>query len=333
MTIKDTFRKALFGLTVPQEYICLENEDLATPLHVFATAKGSAVSLNVTANHIFLGYKPVIMAIHMPTGDKNIAWLQQQKEICLLFSPAPVSLDARWRGFPVDNHAPARMTLEKIREGSLAHAYICYYVATSGEHSFISATHQFMNRVRASLARPRSNNITLDANLADQVRIAYAIPRVISLITLRDRGLMNMFPTDLHGPVGPNYYLSSLRQGGKANEQVMTMKCIALSEVRADSYRQVYDLGKNHMRQPANAASFNLADQATEKFGLPLPQPVISYRELIVTDYFDAGIHRIITYAVKNSRDIMQGHRLSHVHQYAAQWRVDHNLPTNMLLR
>jgi hypothetical protein len=133
--------------------------------------------------------------------------------------------------------------------------------------------------------------------------------------------------------VGAHHYLSSLRHGGKANEQVMKMKQIVLSDVRADSYRKVYALGKNHMRDPEGLQHFDLARQVSDKFNIPLPEAVLSYRELVVRDYFDVGIHRIIAYDVVSEQKIAVGHRLSHLHQYAAQWRLDHHLPTPMLMR
>jgi hypothetical protein len=333
MTIKDILRKTLLGLSVLQEYVCLESEALHTPLRLFVSASDSIVPLEVTAHHLFLGYKPLIIALCAPKGMTDREWLQEQKEICVTLDTVAQPLDTTWKGYPVSKTAIAKMILKKNHTLSLGETAVFFYEGSWGEHTLISGIHQFINRVKRKISAAKNAAITLDANLADQVRIAYAIPRIISLITVRDGSNMNMFPTDLHGPTGSGYYISSLRHSGKACEHVLSMKRVALSDVRSDQYRYVYGLGKNHMQEPVDPQHFKLADQATDNFKLPLPEGVLRYRELSVTDYFDAGIHRIIIYRIESDKEVMTGKRLSHMHQYAVQWRVDHQLSTPVLLR
>jgi hypothetical protein len=333
MTLKDIFRKKLLGLSIPQEYVCLESEALHKSWRVFVTAGGITTPVEVTANHLFLGYKPVVMALCIPTGTAQTEWLQRYDEICIMLDSTARKPDTFWRGHSLSSAAVAKMILKKTRTLPLGETTVLFYEGSWGEHHFLSGFHQSINRTKKKLSNTNSGGITLDTNLADQVRIAYAIPRIISLVTLRDGDTMNMFPTDLHGPTGSGYYLSSLRHGGKACQQVLKSKTVALSDVRADWYRYVYDLGKNHMAQPVDPQQFKLAANSTQRFNLPLPEPVLHYRELTVTDYFDAGIHRIILYRIETDVSVAPGKRLSHLHQYAVQWRADHQLPTPMLLR
>jgi hypothetical protein len=333
MTIKDIFRKELLGLTIPQEYVCLESEVLHKPWRVFITASSITTPLEVTVNHLFLGYKPVVMALCISKGTTNTEWLHRHDEICMMLDSVATKPDMHWRGYAVSRTAAAKLILKKTRTLTLGETTVLFYEGSWGEHRFISALHQSINRARKKLSNTDNGGITLDTNLADQVRIAYAIPRIISLITLRDGDAMNMFPTDLHGPTGSGYYLSSLRHGGNACGQVLKLKTVVLSDVQAEWYRYAYDLGKNHMQRPTGPEHFKLAPHATQRFGLPLPEPVLRYRELTVTDYFDAGIHRIILYRIETDVNVAPGKRLSHLHQYAVQWRVDHQLPTPTLLR
>jgi len=334
MTIKDTFRKTLLGLDILQEYVCLQHESLDNPFNLFVTGRGQNVVLNVTAHHLFLGYKPVVIALGLKSGTGDCEWLRQQKEICITFQGlSEVKADSTWKGFAIPGSAVAKMVLEKTSSTLLGNTEVYFYTGTWGEHTFLSGLHQFINLAKKKLSFPKKANITLDINLADQVRIAYAVPRIISLITVTDGVNMNMFPTDLHGPIGHAHYLSSLRHGGKASDQVMKSKRIALSDVRSDWYRKVYDLGKNHMRDLAGAQHFALARQVSERFHIPLPEAVLGYRELIVSDYFDMGIHRIISYDLACERTVAAGNRLSHIHQYAAQWRQNQHLHNPMLMR
>jgi hypothetical protein len=67
--------------------------------------------------------------------------------------------------------------------------------------------------------RHQANSVNLPGNQKDQVKIAYSMPREISLVTLSNGKLMNWSP-DLHGTVSRNTYVCSLRLGGLANQQV-----------------------------------------------------------------------------------------------------------------
>ena len=117
-----------------------------------------------------------------------------------------------------------------------------------GDHHFLPGLTKRLLNLRERIKKRKASNIDLDANLYEQVRLTYAVPRNISVISLGRDSLYNMFPTDLHGPVSEKHYISSLRIGGKANAQVETLKQLAISMVQSDFYEQAYELGRNHMR-------------------------------------------------------------------------------------
>jgi len=145
--------------------------------------------------------------------------------------------------------------------------------------------------------------------------------------------LMNLFPTDLHGPVGDSHYVSSLRIGGRACEQVEAARRLAISEVDAAAFQAVYRLGKNHMQPMADPATFDLHATASATFGIPLPGAVVQYRELEWYDFFDWGIHRLFCYRVLHREKLSDAKRLAHIHNCYAQWRANVGLRTAYLLR
>ncbi|MBK5277343.1 MAG: hypothetical protein JJE09_00620, partial [Bacteroidia bacterium] len=174
----------------------------------------------------------------------------------------------------------------------------------------------------------------LSGNLLDQVRIAYCIPRIISIITVSDGTLINMFPTDLHGAVGEKNYVSSLRKGGLANTQVEKYNKIVISDVDTSFCKQAYALGKNHMHEMTDINAFSTYVERSAKLKLPLPKSVLRYKELSRIDSFDHNIHRIHLYEVIHAQTIESGKStLAHIHQYYAQWRLDQSFPTQMILR
>jgi len=331
---KDQLKKILTGLTVPQEYCCLELENLEGGLRVFLTLKNQHFLAEVSQSHLFLGYKPLVIGLSFTMNSAGHKKLETENDVCLNFVYGTFELNTTWMGFPTDKRVVARLTLRKIHKKIVDDHVVMFYEGTFGRHEFLNPIHQFINHQNEKFKRRPADNVGLPGNLQDQVRIAYAIPRSIAVITISDGLLLNMFPTDLHGPVGDEVYVGSLRIGGKANEQVERYKKLVVSEVETTFYKKAYKLGKNHMSTLSGKDRFSVYHERSEIFNIPLPDAVVSYRELRQVDSFDHGIHRIHFYEVISHKVLYQDRRsLAHIHQYYAQWRIDQRLKTTLFFR
>ena len=334
MSLRSQLKKVVTGLTVPQEYCCLEREGLQQPLSMSITLKDQSFQRDVTESHLFLGYKPLIIGLTFSENNQDYLLVKEQTQICLSFHQHQFEGNDVWRDFPTDQKSVARLILRKIGEKVLNNQVLLLYEGEYGEHTFLKSWHQFINRQREKMRRSIPGNISLPGNLLDQVRIAYAIPRLISIITVSDGSLLNMFPTDLHGPMGNTGYVGSLRIGGKANDQVEKYKRIVIAEVEVSSYKLTYTLGKNHMVDLRHEELFSLHHQHSKVFNFPLPAAVMFYRELKQIHALDHGIHRIHFYEVVNHEIVQKSSStLAHIHQYYAQWRLDSGLITHLLYR
>jgi flavin reductase (DIM6/NTAB) family NADH-FMN oxidoreductase RutF len=323
-------RKLLTGIEVPQEYVCLALEDLRSPMTVYATAHAAAGAREVTSQHAFVGYKPAIIVLPVALAACPVA---TESELCLSFVHGDFAINTRWNAFPTSRNSVARLALRRIREHQVDELRLAFYQGISGKHRFLNRLHRAANTCLEAAKRRPADNVGLPGNLYEQVRIAYSVPRLISLVSLGDEHGVNMFPTDLHGPVGAHHYVSSLRVGGKACAQVERYRRIVISEVDAAIFRQVYALGKNHMRDPAAAKNFDLHSFASASLGVPLPLGVVNYRELEWINYLEVGIHRIYCYRVLHTENVVRSKRLAHVHKYYVQWRQNAGLETQYLLR
>lgn len=323
-------RKWLTGIGTRQEYLCLALEDLADTFTVHLTTREGERSLDVTRAHLFLGYSPLIMAV--PFADADGAF-SRADEACLSFDAARFGIDARWRGFAASRASIARLHLRRIGERRMGESLVVFYAGVYGWHRMLGAFHRQMNDWMQRLKKKPAGNVALHGNLYEQVRIAYALPRLISLVSVGDAARLNLFPTDLHGPVSETHYVSSLRVGGCACEQVESARRIVISEVDAASFRAVYGLGKNHMKPLADPAGFDLHAATSATFAIPLPAAVVQYRELEWYDSFDWGIHRLFCYRVLHREKVSDARRLAHVHNCYAQWRANSGLRTEYLLR
>lgn len=327
LNYKKHLKKLITGLNVRQQYVCLALESLQDPLSVKLEIDGKNAVLDVTQLHVFLGYKPVVIGLFFQPGG-NVD-LRSEETVALRFYPTGGPNNF----FKVRNNvASLKLKRSKNQPEGLP---VILYQTVHGHHTFINSFYRFVNSQRGKLKKTNAFNIDLPGNERDQVRIAYAVPRIISLITVSCNNLVNIFPTDLHGAIGNGFYASSLRIGGKANEQVDRCGRVVISEIESTCYRDAYSLGKNHMREMRMSDLFdNLSSERSAIFDHPLPVGVLRYRELEVVKSCVAGIHRIYFYKIVHEGVIREkGGTLAHVDQYYAQWRLDHGLPTNLLIR
>ncbi len=307
------------GLSFSQEYLCLQPGSFEKPFFVFLTSHDGNIR-DITRQHCFIGYSPLIIAIPCLPGDTP-----PEENIGLLFS-INENFSAK--------DAVARLLLKKIKEQPASAVTIHYYEGVKGEHRFIPAFQQFIIQLHNRLYHKKPGNVYLRGNLYKQVQIAYSIPRNISLITVGMNESFNLFPTDLHGPAGKNHYIISLRNEGKACRQVMGCGKLLLSCVDASLYKTAYSLGKNHMQEMKEIGHFPFSSARSPFFQLPLPQKAISSRELELADSFMNGLHHLLLFKVAGQQHFSgEESALSHTHAVPATWRHKKGLPGNYLLR
>jgi hypothetical protein len=320
--IKPLLRKFLTGYTLTQEYLCLPFQKTSNPFKIILALEEN--EWDVTDTHVFLGYKPVVFGI--PVTDPNRIKMLHQRQDCSLYYRHVQNID--------NEKNVAVFALRKFATETFSDTTIFFYEAGQVSHSLQNWWHRQINRLIEKLTSRNANNIQLSDNLYDQVRVAYAVPRVISIITMRDGSKMNMFPTDLHGKISGTIYVSSLRMGGKATEQVEALRNICISDVAAETFADTYRLGRNHMAELRPETEFTVARIRSKNFQTPLPTGIISYRELELLHSFNRGIHRIHFYRIVSEEALDPNiPRLAHIHKLYAQWRINLNIPTTLLFR
>ena len=322
MPVKKLLNK-LNGLHYQQEYLCFSKESHTQPLHAYLV-NDKRIIKDITNRHLFTGYCPLIFAF--PSfHDLTFPELAD-----LVFSHSILQPNEFFSG----KDALAFIKLKQVKKQDAGNITIFYFEGIRGSHHFLSPFHQFINSINNQLFNKKPGNVFLHNNLYKQVQIAYAIPRIISLISIGYKGLFNLFPTDLHGQVDEGHYIISLRIGGKACEQAEAARQLLISQVHCDMYRTVYGLGKNHMQELKSKNNFSFSTLLSEKFQLPLPEHTISYKELTLLDSFTHGIHKILLFKIVHQHQIQaETGTLAHIHNSYASWRYKKKFPGNYLLR
>ena len=310
----------LNGLHYRQEYLCLARESFAQPLHAYLVSDKQVIK-DITNDHLFVGYCPLVLCF------SNI---ELPKAINIIFSQRLLQPNEIF----TQKDATAFLALRQIKQQPAGNDSISYYEGCNGKHHFQSAFHQLISSINNRLYNKKAGNVFLHDDLYKQVQIAYAIPRTISLITVGDGDLFNLFPTDLHGQAGDEHYIISLRTGGKAAAQVEAAGMLVISQLHCDAYKTAYTLGKNHMQELKPRHNFPFDELLSTSFQLPLPKAIFSYRELKLRDSFTHGIHTIFLFSIFNKHQIKPAiATLAHIHNCYASWRYKNKLPGNYLLR
>lgn len=310
----------LNGLHHAQEYLCFAKESFPDPLHVYLV-KNKHIVKDITSQHLFVGYCPLIFAF--PLADLP-------SSIQVIFSPQVLQPNEIFAA----KDALATLELSLIKKQQSGDSNIFYYKGTNGIHHFLRAFHQYIISLNNQWYNKKPGNVFLHDNLYKQVQIAYAVPRLISLITVGGNDLFNLFPTDLHGQVDETHYIISLRTGGKACQQVEAAGKLLVSKMHCQAFKMVYGLGKNHMQELKTIDNFPFSEALSEEFKLPLPQLAVSYKELILADSFIQGIHTIMLFKIVIYRQLQaENDTLVHIHNSYATWRYKNRLQGNYLIR
>lgn len=315
----------LNGLYYPQEFLCLGKESFQHPLNVFIV-DGGRIFKDITHSHLFTGYSPLVFTL-FSTATHNS---ELPSCITIVFTRLYLQPNDAFE----KKDAIAQLSLEMIRKQSAGEVVLFYYEGIKGKHRFLSLFHQNIIGLNNTLFNKKPGNIFLHDNLYKQVQIAYSVPRIISLITVSDGSLYNLFPTDLHGPVDEQFYACSLRHEGRACLQVEAAGRITISQVNCEAYKMVYSLGKNHMQESKPEDSFPFGELHSTLFHLPLPQGVLYYRELELKESFVHGIHKLLLFKIVSSQLVKkEPATLAHIHNVYATWRYNKGLSGNYLLR
>lgn len=308
------------GLHYPQEYLCFARGFFYQPLHVYLV-NDTRILKDITNQHLFVGYSPLVFAFSL-SGLPSF--------IKLIFSHELLRPNEPYD----EKDALALLQLRLVKEHAAGNGHISYYEGMHGRHEFMPPFNQRINKLYNNWYNNKPGNVFLPGNLYQQVQIAYAVPRNISLISISHHNLYNLFPTDLHGQAGESHYIISLRVGGKACQQVEMAGRVLLSQVHSDAYKMVYGLGKNHMQELRPKENFPFSASVSPKWHWPLPQQALACRELVLQDSFTHGIHQILLFTISSSQALHdEKDSLAHIHNSYATWRYKTGLAGNYLLR
>ncbi len=316
MSLKSFLKKQLLNRTIPKEYLCVSKEKYDGSLKVFMQS-GENIS-DVTDNHAMLGYKPLIILINS-IPFKNYISL-----------PGQILLSFRTN----NEFEVAHLILKKIEECKFNCFNYSIYYCENGFHKFSSPIVKSIQFFHYNLKGKKKENVFLNGNLHNQIKIAYSLPRKVSLISIFEIDLVNIFPVDINGEAGTNEFFISLRAGSKSTSQIKKIGKVVFCTMDSSRCSEAYRMGRNHMKDMSSIKNFSIEKVRSELFNNPLPLGTINYLELERIDSFEYGIHEIHLMKILNSKTLKENRpTLAHIHRDILEWRLRRNIPTEFILR
>ncbi len=284
-----------------QEYLCLEAQSLRDRFQW--TVDGASIDPH---DLLFLGYRPLVLGL---TGNvtlgRGVLTLGRAGKVIASMHIEPFN-SFQWQGV-------------RLLTGS-----------NSTQH-FLPSWLDPLDRLRQRLNERRAGNVTRSLAEYDQLRIAYAHPREIHLAVVGSPGHCNIFPTDLHGPLGNGEYVISLRHANKVCAQVEERAVVLLCRMALDSYKDVYRLGARHQAGWDPAERITATGPAFHDHAVPAGTRSAMLLEL--RDHHDIGIHRLFRFVVKDKIPISEGPVLAHAHAGPLGWLKRRGLAPTVLMR
>ena len=318
--MKKLINKILFGTTLPQEYLCFNLNEFQNPLRI-VISNSAGEQIDITAHHLFNGYKPLIFSIYSNCFGNEIP--DQTNSIHLTFKSD-------------ENKKPALLKLKLVEILKIDSSTILIFQGIFGLHNFKNPFNKLLSDARYRFTADKTHNVYLAGNLFDQIKIAYSIPRKIFLVSVGSQNLFNVFPTDLSGSLDKKIFILSLRTGGKASEQIDNFGRCVISEMPAESFAEAYKAGKNHMKELTELENLEIKfmKKRSSKLNIPLPLKSNKYFELESMQKYKLGIHTLHFMKIMNAVSITESSSaLAHIHGDYASWRLREGIKTNYLLR
>lgn len=151
--------------------------------------------------------------------------------------------------------------------------------------------------------------------------VAFISPRPVVLVCVADGGRGNLFPMNLLGDIGNDYFAFSLNSRKQASPLVRRLGRLTVSTVPLSKKDIVRQLGKNHYRESIAWDELPFQVQHIHGFEIPSPEFGIRVKELQVLKSFPLGSHDFFLAQTVRSATKSSGHEFHMIHGFYSAYR------------
>ena len=153
--------------------------------------------------------------------------------------------------------------------------------------------------------------------------VMFIRPHPVSLVSLADETGGNIFPMNLMGDLGNEYFAFALKESRRAAHLVERTRRIALSSIPLSQAHLAYQLAINHTKERIEWDQLPFATNLSSKFNIPIPVFAQRVRELDVTNVDYIGSHVFFLARIVHDETISHSLGLSVIHGFYQAWRLN----------
>lgn len=169
--------------------------------------------------------------------------------------------------------------------------------------------------------RDRAADIRLAAHEAHSMFVFYICPRPVVLVSVADAQAANIFPMNLMGSIGKEYFSFALNSTRPVTRLVERAGLLALSSVPIEQTSVAYELGKNHKRNCVDWNELPFKTRTSTTLGLPVPEFALSVREMKIEIARRLGSHTLFVARTLHEERWADGLQFFVVHGIYQAWR------------
>jgi flavin reductase (DIM6/NTAB) family NADH-FMN oxidoreductase RutF len=265
----DFSQQCTLGLPVPQGEVAVWLEGLGKPR-------------DVTQAHFMACGAPFLIGI----GDEALSEQEDPRrhELALTFA---------------ERKTPQRVlgsiALTFFRTVSVGEKSVQLFRPRSSRNYCLPGPQLWAHYLQYAYLRRRSPNseVTMTARDVHGMCVFYICPRPTGLVSVCDGSSSNVFPMNLMGGAGGDYFCFALKTVTPVVSLVQRAGRLALCSLPVSEAPLAYRLGRNHNRESVDRSELAFATRRSPALQLPIPEGSVGVKELHVERSTDLGSHTL----------------------------------------
>ena len=310
---RKVLQKILFGDTLlPQEFF-LGLPEPQKEIAVWLHGLGSRPPLDVTSRHLMACASPLTVGIAFDQrerpGEKDIEYLTLK--YCERNGQEQVLGEISLKPTKIISEDGLDLALFEVR-GSVNH---CLPKARLWAHYLLHAYSQWR----------KTDTSGMEMSLLERraAMVMFIRPHPVSLVSLADETGGNIFPMNLMGDLGNEYFAFALKDSRRAAHLVERTRRIALSSIPLSQAPLAYQLAINHTKERIEWDELPFATNVSTKFSIPVPVFAQRVREVDVMKVHYIGSHVLFVARIVHDETFSNSLGLSVIHGFYQAWRLN----------
>ena len=173
--------------------------------------------------------------------------------------------------------------------------------------------HQLRSR---RLKRAKNLDVPITALESRAMAVFYLCPRPIALVSVEMPQARNIFPMNLMGPLGSDYFAFGLNANRAAAPLVERAGRVVISTISAAHSAVVTRLGSNHRKPSIEWREVPFALVRRPAISIPVPHFALTAQELQIEAVHKLGSHSLFIARIVAQETLSVGPQLFHVHGF-----------------